>query len=112
MLVKDLIEQLEKFPKNMEVKLHNGFVDDWQYFNLLGTELEKWDDDYIYEMAKKQNKRLGMRHDFPKSEMKKEEWTYREYSDIHPNKKYKKVLLINPKAKNKTVFDRVGNMTY
>lgn len=111
MKVKDLIKELEKYPKNMEVKLHNGFVDDWQHFTLKTTTLEKYNPSFIYEMAMQQSIKHNKNNKFP-FPIKKQEWIYVNDLEKHPFKKYKNILLIDAKLRDKTNYDRLGTIHY
>jgi len=111
MNVQQLIEQLQQYPKNMEVKVHNGLVDDWQLFNLTRYRLERWDENFIYKMAMRQCLDRDKNTELP-FRIKKQVWEYSESCSENKNKKYKNILLLTPIPRGITSSDRLGTIDY
>lgn len=113
MKVKDLKKILEKYPDNLEIKIHNGFVDDWQDFKVDETFLERYSKSSmeitreVYN--KKHNKNLELK-EF------KNNWEYPNIFMSNEDRKkrmiFKNILLIQPKRKGVTSYDRLGKMSY
>lgn len=113
MKAKNLIKILEQHPE-MEVKIHNGFVNDWQDIDIIEETLEKLKPSIAFQTMVEQHKQHGT----PQPKKKpKTNWQYpspfEEDSDWRrPLYSRKKVFLIQGKPKGKTVSDRIGKMKY
>lgn len=115
MKAKDLIKILEKYPER-EVKIHNGFVDDWQDLSIIECELEKLKPSVALSYHKQycekinisfHNKKFKTEWEYLNSftEQKDRVWRDKLYS-------YKSIWLLQGKKKGKTSYDRLGSLSY
>jgi hypothetical protein len=110
---RQLIELLEKISGNPEVVLWEGFVGDYMHIDK---------DITVHELVKRSRDLIGLRckskeeieqafrnqdWDFPNPNIE----TIEEYNKWYGQHK-KKVILISPKPRGKSTFDRLGNISY
>lgn len=113
MKVKELKELLLKYPDNMDIFAHNGFVDDFQDIIVGECDLCKEKPSHVLQMIHYQEKEKGCLS-LTESKRLKTEWKYlSEYSDTFPKAhSFKTVLLIQPIRKNKVSVDYRWGKTY
>ena len=124
-----LIEMLQAIPGNPEIKLYNGFVEDWQDFTV--------DEDMLIRYTREAIARrvvfdeLKGREKYPseaeiqdmtkkcledRKDIKAGEWRLRGIYDTDETIKLicdtKKIYIIQAKKQNKSTFDRMGNIYY
>ena len=125
-----LIEQLQKIKGNPEIKMWNGYVDDWMNIQLCEQEFVKESEDFIrwnVEMAWKQR---NQKWEIPeeaqirieeviKERLKDRQWELpnqylqtKEDEDRWYGKNKKKFVLINGKTRGKSIEDRLGKVSY
>jgi len=125
-----LIEQLQKIKGNPEIKMWNGYVDDWMNIQLCEQEFVKESEDFIrwsIEMAWKQR---NQKWEIPeeaqirieeviKERLKDREWELpnqylqtKEDEERWYGKNKKKFVLINGKTRGKSIEDRLGKVSY
>jgi hypothetical protein len=125
-----LIEQLQKIKGNPEIKMWNGFVEDWTNIELVECELVKRCKEYIRwgieEEWKQENRSWEIpadvqQHldDLIKEQVKEEEWDFpnqfiktEEESKRWYSKNRKKFVMIDAKKRNKSTYDRLGAIHY
>ena len=125
-----LIEQLQKIKGNPEIKMWNGYVDDWMNIQLCEQEFVKESEDFIrwsIEMAWKQR---NQKWEIPeeaqiqieeviKERLKDRQWELpnqylqtKEDEERWYGKNKKKFVLINGKTRGKSIEDRLGKVSY
>jgi hypothetical protein len=125
-----LIEQLQKIKGNPEIKMWNGYVDDWMNIQLCEQEFVKESEDFIrwsIEMAWKQR---NQKWEIPeeaqiqieeviKERLKDRQWELpnqylqtKEDEERWYGKNKKKFVLINGKTRGKSIEDRLGKVHY
>jgi hypothetical protein len=125
-----LIEQLQKIKGNPEIKMWNGYVDDWMNIQLCEQEFVKESEDFIrwsIEMAwKERNQKWEIPEEAQiqieeviKKRLKNREWDLpnqylqtKEDEERWYGKNKKKVVFINGKTRGKSIFDRLGKVSY
>lgn len=118
MKAKDLIKILEKNPEQ-EVKFYNSFVDDWMNISVDEHELVKEKPSYILMLSNLDRKQKGL-PEHTLEDIKKykrgSEWEFKnDFADYERDKKhysFKNIFLIQGKSRNKTTFDRLGEISY
>ncbi len=125
-----LIEQLQKIKGNPEIKMWNGYVDDWMNIQLCEQEFVKESEDFIrwsIEMAwKERNQKWEIPEEAQirieeviKERLKDREWELpnqylqtKEDEERWYGKNKKKFVLINGKTRGKSIEDRLGKVSY
>ena len=125
-----LIEQLQKIKGNPEIKMWNGFVEDWTNIELVECELVKRCKEYIRWGIEEEWKQENRSREIPadvqqhldeliKEQVKEEEWDFpnqfiktEEESKRWYSKNKKKFVMIDAKKRNKSCFDRLGEISY
>ena len=125
-----LIEQLQKIKGNPEIKMWNGYVDDWMNIQLCEQEFVKESEDFIrwsIEMAwKERNQKWEIPEEAQiqieeviKERLKDRQWELpnqylqtKEDEDRWYGKNKKKFVLINGKTRGKSIEDRLGEISY
>jgi hypothetical protein len=125
-----LIEQLQKIKGNPEIKMWNGYVDDWMNIQLCEQEFVKESEDFIRWSIEMAWKERNQKWEIPEEaqiqieEVIKERLTDRQWE--LPNqclqtkedeerwygKNKKKFVLINGKTRGKSIEDRLGKVSY
>lgn len=117
MKAKDLIKILEKNPE-LEIKLYNGFIDDWMDIDISEDILVKEKSSFLLKLINYERKRDGLPEidKLSKTNYKKRTWEFpNEFVDYERDKKnysFKKVICINGKRRDLSVFDRLGETEY
>ena len=124
-----LIEQLQKIKGNPEIKMWNGYVEDWVNFKLVenilvkkceslirfGIEMEWKEKNQSWEIPADVQQRLD---EIIKQEAKKTEWEFpylhlsEEQQKTWYGKNRKKIIVIDAKPRNKSTEDRLGEISY
>jgi len=125
-----LIEQLQKIKGNPEIKMWNGYVDDWMNIQLCEQEFVKESEDFIrwsIEMAwKERNQKWEIPEEAQiqieeviKERLKDRQWELpnqylqtKEDEERWYGKNKKKFVLINGKTRGKSIEDRLGKVSY
>jgi hypothetical protein len=125
-----LIEQLQKIKGNPEIKMWNGYVDDWMNIQLCEQEFVKESEDFIrwsIEMAwKERNQKWEIPEEAQiqieeviKERLKDRQWELpnqylqtKEDEERWYSKNKKKFVLINGKTRGKSIEDRLGKVSY
>ena len=125
-----LIEQLQKIKGNPEIKMWNGYVDDWMNIQLCEQEFVKESEDFIrwsIEMAwKERNQKWEIPEEAQiqieeviKERLKDRQWELpnqylqtKEDEERWYAKNKKKFVLINGKTRGKSTEDRLGKVSY
>ena len=125
-----LIEQLQKIKGNPEIKMWNGLVEDWMNIELVECELVKRCKEYIRWGIEEEWKQENRSREIPadvqqhlddliKEQVKEEEWdfpnqfiTTEEESKRWYGKNRKKFVMIDAKKRNKSTYDRLGEISY
>jgi hypothetical protein len=125
-----LIEQLQKIKGNPEIKMWNGYVEDWMNIQLCEQEFVKESEDFIrwnIEMAwKERNQKWEIPEEAQirieeviKERLKDREWELpnqylqtKEDEERWYGKNKKKFVLINGKTRGKSIEDRLGKVSY
>jgi hypothetical protein len=125
-----LIEQLQKIKGNPEIKMWNGYVDDWMNIQLCEQEFVKESEDFIrwsIEMAwKERNQKWEIPEEAQiqieeviKERLKDRQWELpnqylqtKEDEELWYGKNKKKFVLINGKTRGKSIEDRLGKVHY
>ena len=125
-----LIEQLQKIKGNPEIKMWNGYVDDWMNIQLCEQEFVKESEDFIrwsIEMAwKERNQKWEIPEEAQiqieeviKERLKDRQWELpnqylqtKEDEERWYAKNKKKFVLINGKTRGKSIEDRLGKVSY
>jgi hypothetical protein len=125
-----LIEQLQKIKGNPEIKMWNGYVDDWMNIQLCEQEFVKESEDFIrwsIEMAwKERNQKWEIPEEAQiqieeviKERLKDRQWELpnqylqtKEDEELWYGKNKKKFVLINGKTRGKSIEDRLGKVSY
>ena len=125
-----LIEQLQKIKGNPEIKMWNGYVDDWMNIQLCEQEFVKESEDFIrwsIEMAwKERNQKWEIPEEAQiqieeviKERLKDRQWELpnqylqtKEDEERWYAKNKKKFVLINGKTRGKSIEDRLGKVHY
>ena len=125
-----LIEQLQKIKGNPEIKMWNGYVDDWMNIQLCEQEFVKESEDFIrwsIEMAwKERNQKWEIPEEAQiqieeviKERLKDRQWELpNQYLQTEEDEKRwygknkKKFVLINGKIRGKSIEDRLGKVSY
>jgi hypothetical protein len=125
-----LIEQLQKIKGNPEIKMWNGYVEDWMNIQLCEQEFVKESEDFIrwsIEMAwKERNQKWEIPEEAQiqieeviKERLKDRQWELpnqylqtKEDEDRWYGKNKKKFVLINGKTRGKSIEDRLGEISY
>ena len=125
-----LIEQLQKIKGNPEIKMWNGYVDDWMNIQLCEQEFVKESEDFIrwsIEMAwKERNQKWEIPEEAQiqieeviKERLKDRQWELpNQYLQTEEDEKRwygknkKKFVLINGKTRGKSIEDRLGKVSY
>ena len=125
-----LIEQLQKIKGNPEIKMWNGYVDDWMNIQLCEQEFVKESEDFIrwsIEMAwKERNQKWEIPEEAQiqieeviKEMLKNRQWELpNQYLQTEEDEKRwygknkKKFVLINGKIRGKSIEDRLGKVSY
>jgi hypothetical protein len=125
-----LIEQLQKIKGNPEIKMWNGYVDDWMNIQLCEQEFVKESEDFIrwsIEMAwKERNQKWEIPEEAQiqieeviKERLKDRQWELpnqylqtKEDAERWYGKNKKKFVLINGKTRGKSIEDRLGKVSY
>lgn len=114
---------------NPEIKLWNGFVEDWTDFQLSESELVKESDEFVRWWIEASWKNDNNSDEIPadvqerldeiiKQNLKKRTWDFPNHylSDEDMKRWYgknrKRVVLIDAKRKGVTTFDRLGEISY
>jgi len=114
MKAKDLIKILQLNPE-MDVKIYNGVVNDWMDVTLDTYTLVKEKPSTLLELINLQNMKNGLPlwDKLKKGYYKERDWEFENEYNI--NKKgftHKKVFIIQGKYRNKSNFDRLGEIHY
>lgn len=125
-----LIEQLQKIKGDPEIKMWNGYVDDWMDIKLCEQEFVKESEDFIrwgVEMAwKERNQKWEIPEEAQiqieeviKEMLKNRQWELpNQYLQTEEDEKRwygknkKKFVLINGKIRGKSIEDRLGKVSY
>jgi hypothetical protein len=124
-----LIEILQNIKGNPDIKVWNGYAEDWQNFDLIEQELVKETEEFIRSRIEADWKVTNKNEIIPEEvqkeldkiitrQLKAREWEFAnpyvsgERDKIWYGKNRKKVFLINAKARGKTTFDRLGDIDY
>ena len=126
----DLIEMLSKIDGNPEIKIWNGYVEDFMDLDPtpVPVRLVKMTEDYLLEMVRlEQCMDAGADRatfklsddeiaDTKRCHKQYHDWEYNQFvtnEDIK-RKAYKArtVIMLNPKARGKKTFDRIGTLEY
>ncbi len=124
-----LIEQLQKIKGNPEIKMWNGLVEDWMNIEIVECELVKRCAEHIRFCIEMEWKRQYKSWEIPadvqqhldqiiKEQIKTEEWEFpNRYLDEKGEKEWygknrKKVVIIESTKRNKSVYDRLGEISY
>jgi hypothetical protein len=125
-----LIKKLQQIKGNPEIKLWNGFVDDWMNFDLVENILVKESEEFVrfrIEMDwKQQNKTWEIPPDVRdmleakiQERLKTDEWEMpnefvqtKEDFDKWYGKNVKRTVFINAKTRGKKCWDRLGDIRY
>lgn len=125
-----LIEQLQKIKGNPEIKMWNGYVEDWMNIQLCEQEFVKESEDFIrwsIEMAwKERNQKWEIPEEAQiqieeviKERLKDRQWELpnqylqtKEDEERWYGKNKKKFVLINGKTRGKSIEDRLGKVSY
>ena len=117
MKAKDLIKILEKNPE-MEVKLYNGFVDDWMDISVSEDTLvkEKPSTTLMLINYDRERNNLPKLEKLSNTSYKKRQWEFpNQFADYERDKKdysFKKIFCINGKRRGLSTFDRLGDIDY
>jgi len=124
-----LIEQLQKIKGNPEIKMWNGFVQDWMNIGIVECELVKRCAEHIRWSIEAEWKQKNQSEEIPadvqqylnqiiKEQIREEEWDFpNQYLDEEGEKRWygknrKKMVMIDAKQRNKTYADRLGEISY
>jgi len=116
MKVKDLKKQLNKLPDDMDVKILLPEVEDWADVKIEKISLKKMKKEEKLGLINWQNKQYDLGRPETKIEdVKESEWEiHGEYLDDKVKTMYdfKEALLLKPKSRGKSTFDRFGKIQY
>jgi hypothetical protein len=125
-----LIEQLQKIKGNPEIKMWNGYVDDWMNIQLCEQEFVKESEDFIRWSIEMDWKQRNQKWEIPeeaqirieeviKERLKDRQWELpnqflqtKEDEELWYGKNKKKFVLINGKTRGKSIEDRLGKVSY
>jgi hypothetical protein len=125
-----LIEQLQKIKGNPEIKMWNGYVDDWMDIKLCEQEFVKESEDFIRWGVEMEWKEKNQSWEIPeeaqiqieevvKEMLKNRQWELpNQYLQTEEDEKRwygknkKKFVLINGKIRGKSIEDRLGKVSY
>lgn len=125
-----LIEQLQKIKGNPEIKMWNGYVEDWVNFKLVENILVKKCESLIRFGIEMEWKEKNQSWEIPadvqqdldkiiKKAVKEQEWeTPNEFLQTQEDwdrwygKNVKKTIFIDAKQRNKSSYDRLGKVSY
>ena len=125
-----LIEQLQKIKGNPEIKMWNGYVDDWMDIKLCEQEFVKESEDFIRWGVEMEWKEKNQSWEIPeeaqiqieeviKEVLKNRQWELpNQYLQTEEDEKRwygknkKKFVLINGKIRGKSIEDRLGKVSY
>jgi hypothetical protein len=125
----DLIKKLQKIKGNPDIKMWNGFVEDWMDIEINEGELVKLCEEHIRWRVEAEWKERNKSFKIPASvqqrldklitqQVKEEEWEFpNQFLDADGEKRWygkrrKKIVLIDAKPRNKSYFDRLGSIRY
>jgi hypothetical protein len=126
----DLIEMLSKIDGNPEIKIWNGYVEDFMDLDPtpVPVRLVKMTEDYLLEMVRLEqcmdagaDRATFKLSDAEIADTKRcykqyHEWELNQFvtdKDIKSkNYKARNVIMLNPKARGKKTFDRIGTLEY
>jgi hypothetical protein len=117
MKAKDLIKILEQNPEQ-DVKIYNGFVDDWMDIEIYTFELVKEKPSTTLNMINYQNQKKGLPlwDKLQKGKYKIREWEFKnsfvDYEKYKKDYSFKSIFLLQGKSRNKSIFDRFGTIKY
>ncbi len=114
---------------NPDIKIWNGYAEDWQDFNLVEQEFVKETEEFIRWRIetdwKFRNENWTIPPDVQREldviiarQLKEREWEFQNpyFSGEDEKRRYgknrKKVFLINAKMRGKSTFDRMGDIDY
>ena len=126
MVVKELIEELQKLPNDMEVKMFLPIVEDWVDINIDVSELNRLKREVKLDVTNKQNKHFNeeyghdRRTDYTIDDIKEDDWELYDYIAMSSTSKEeydewyekKNIALISNVLKGKSSYDRMGEMEY
>lgn len=122
MKVKDLKKKLSKLPDDMDVKILLPEVEDWADVKTEEIHLKKLKHEVNVEMINSQNKQLneeynlGRKTDYTVDDRDDiGEWEIHGHhleSEVKTMYDFKEALLLKPKSRGKSTFDRYGNIEY
>ena len=114
--VGDLKKYLEGIPDKTEIKYFNGMVDDWMDLDIYPETLSKYKPKFELMIVNLQRLQDG------KPELTKlgrqSEWEiddnsgYDDEDELNKNRIFKNILMFGGKRRNKSSFDRMGNIDY
>lgn len=118
-----LIEALQAIPGNPDIYVWNGLVDDWMDIKLDSEPivLVKESVEFIEDQIKREEGDNQTPEEIKKAALlcfKRQKWEFpNQYLDLKNwdrwyGKNQKRVYLIEPKIKNATYSDRLGNIDY
>ena len=125
-----LIEQLQKIKGNPEIKMWNGYVDDWMDIKLCEQEFVKESEEFIRWGVEMEWKEKNQSWEIPeeaqiqieeviKEMLKNRQWELpNQYLQTEEDEKRwygknkKKFVLINGKIRGKSIEDRLGKVSY
>ena len=125
-----LIKQLQKIKGNPEIKMWNGYVDDWMNFHLVENILVKETEEHIRFVIEMQWKERNKTWEIPpdiqqeldakvKYRLETDEWeTPNEFLrtqedwDKWYGKNVKRTVFIDAKTRGKKSWDRLGDIRY
>ena len=125
-----LIEQLQKIKGNPEIKMWNGYVDDWMDIKLCEQEFVKESEDFIRWGVEMEWKEKNQSWEIPeeaqiqieeviKEMLKNRQWELpNQYLQTEEDEKRwygknkKKFVLISGKIRGKSIEDRLGKVSY
>ncbi len=125
-----LIEQLQKIKGNPEIKMWNGYVEDWMNIQLCEQEFVKESEDFIRWSIEMDWKERNQKWEIPeeaqirieeviKERLKDRQWELpnqylqtKEDAELWYGKNKKKFVLINGKTRGKSIEDRLGKVSY
>jgi len=125
----DLIKKLQKIKGNPDIKMWNGFVEDWMDIEISEEELVKHCEAHIRWRVeaewKERNKSLKIPANVQQrldklitQQVKEEEWEFpNQFLDADGEKRWygkrrKKIVIIDAKLRNKNCLDRLGSISY
>lgn len=127
MKAKDLIKILEKYPER-DVKIHNGYINDWMDIEFSEDELVKMKTSYHLDLINLRNKsddNILTKEDYiklTKEDCNNSNYIYKpifkykssfiDYVKTKRNYTFKPIFLIQGKPRGLCTTDRIGTVTY